>query len=103
MHNLRSSKNCRALLFSVVSALIIMMLPEISFAAGSPFDSVDTKGQEIASWASGSFWTWMSTIAVIITTAGAFFGKINWPTAISVIVAIVIGFNAGNIVSLLQG
>jgi type IV secretory pathway VirB2 component (pilin) len=45
----------------------------------------------------------MSTIAVIITTAGAFFGKINWPTAISVIVAIVIGFNAGNIVSLLQG
>lgn len=103
MNNLKLSKNHYTLLFCIVSGLIIMMLPEVSFAQSSPFDSVDTKGKEIASWASGSFWTWMSTIAVIVTTAGAFFGKINWPTAISVIVAIVIGFNAGNIVSLLAG
>ncbi len=87
-----------AILFSIIT-----IFPEITLAAGSPFDSVDTKGQEIASWASGSLWTWLSTIAVLIVTAGAFFGKINWPTAITVIMAIVIGFNAGNIVSLLQG
>jgi type IV secretory pathway VirB2 component (pilin) len=90
-------------LLGIMIFLIVVIFPELSLAAGSPFDSVDTKGQEIATWASSSLWTWLSTIAVLIVTAGAFFGKINWPTAITTIIAIVIGFNAGNIVSLLQG
>ena len=88
------------LLFFV--SLMVLLFPEITLAQ-SPFDAVSEQGNSIVDWAINDLWVILSTIAVLVTAAAVKFGKINWPLAVSIIIAIILGFHAQDVVLGLKG
>ncbi len=86
------------LIISLLILGLIILIPDVVFAQGTPFDSVTEKGEESVSWITGSFMKIIGTIAVVALAVGMGTGKLDWRIAVTVIAAIIIGFNAGNIV-----
>ena len=82
----------------VILAGVILIRPELAFAAG-PFTSGTTSlAQDIL-----TILTPVAVIAVMAAGALAWFGRISWVLAISVLVGIVLVFGSQQIVSWIRG
>lgn len=89
-------------LLLVAILTITVFNPEISFAASSPFDVVDDKGDSVVSWVTDKLVVWLGIVAIVGVAVGMFYGKINWLTAATVIGAIIIALNAPSIIAALK-
>lgn len=102
MNNSIKTNDIKYLLFFSLAALILFVMPEFAFAQSSPFDSVESKGNEILIWASGSLWAIISGLALLGVAGFWLWGKLSIPQALTVAAAIILGFSVVEIVAALR-
>lgn len=76
-----------------------LLMPELAFAASSPFST----GSGALSTDILNILTPVAVIAVMVAGALAWFGRISWVLAISVMVGIVLVFGSQQIVAWVRG
>ena len=84
------------------AAIIILLFPDLIMAQESPFAAVDDKGGELTSWLTDGFIKIIGTVAIVGLSVAMAMGKVHWGIALTVILAIIIGFNAISIVEALK-
>jgi len=80
---------------AVLAAALLLVLPDMAFAANTPIGNIFCKA---ASWITGNTGKGLATIAVGIIGFGALLGKVSWGLALIVGVGIAILFGAAGIV-----
>ena len=92
------------ILLSFLTLCCLLLITGIDSAlAQSPFDAITNVGEESTNWATTSLMVIVGAIAIVAVAIGMLAGKFSWQIAATVISAIIIGFNARNIVQALGG
>lgn len=82
-------------------AMLVMAMPEASFAETDPTDSFTGVLCELVSWFNGPVGRAIAMIAVITVGIGALMGKVTWGMAVMVAIGIAVIFGAASIVNAL--
>jgi type IV secretion system protein VirB2 len=82
----------------VILAGLVLFMPELAFAAGPFTSGASSLSQDIL-----TILTPVAVIAVMAAGALAWFGRISWVLAISVLVGIVLVFGSQQIVTWIRG
>lgn len=95
----------KVLLFFCVVA-VVFGVSEDALASGGTTNSGDEIGKKMCALVqslSGGIAKAVATIAIIGVAGGLLMGKLNWPTALTVCVGVIIIFSAGKIVGWISG
>ena len=84
------------------TAIVVLLFTDLAIAQESPFAAVDDKGGELTSWLTDGFIKIIGTVAIVGLSVAMAMGKVHWGIALTVILAIIIGFNAISIVEALK-
>lgn len=90
--------------FLVMLSAIVVMLPDLAFAAVTPTETVVGNMMcTVVGWFLGNTGKGLATIAIIVIGIGALMGKVSWGMAIIVGLGISIIFGASALVNSLSG
>ncbi|MFW0777871.1 MAG: TrbC/VirB2 family protein [Rickettsiales bacterium] len=79
----------------VMLTAVIVMMPDMSFAANTPMGNVLCT---VVEWFTGNTGKGLATIAITVIGIGALLGKVSWGMAIIVGIGVAIVFGAAGIV-----
>ena len=89
-------------ILALATFLTVIFLTSYAFASGSPFDVLDDKGGQLTDWLTGGFMTIMGTVGLVVVAIAFMAGKMTWISALTVCFSIIVGMNAGTIISALR-